>query len=81
MIQFVIAPEEIKSPIKLFLGGGITNCADWQVFGLVVGLVIFLLLLAYFYQKIMEKMMQKPIEPKGQRFCPVDPYGEENWEE
>lgn len=30
MIQFIIAPEEIKSPIKLFLGGGITNCADWQ---------------------------------------------------
>jgi len=32
MIRFVTAPEEIKvkQPIKLFLGGGITSCPDWQ---------------------------------------------------
>jgi len=27
---------------------------------------------------IMEKMMQKP---RGQRFCPADPFGEEIWED
>jgi len=29
----------------------------------------------------LEKEISRKKEPKGQKFCAVDPYGEENWEE